>query len=364
MKNFCHKLNQSLQTHLQSFTYKERVYYIFLSIGLVSACLSFISGLIADLNQYGLYACLFCSVYILIIFIDSLITHNFKRNSLFLCIGFNFFIFPLNYIYSGGNDGGMPIYFLMGIFGINLLLTGRLCLIMSLLSMMGYISLIFYSYFHPDIILPYTNKFSATIDMTFGLVSVSLLIGTAVSSLMHQYEIEHKKSNSLNRQLHEFAIKDPLTNLYNRRYLKKELQLYIELAKDQKHALSIILFDIDFFKNINDTYGHPIGDEVLRSLSGILLAETRSHDIISRYGGEEFLLVLFDTRIDVAQQIADRIRSIVARTKLSLQIPYHITLSGGVSEYTSDMTIEEFIAAADDNLYKAKYAGRNQIVSA
>lgn len=353
-----------IRSYIRMLTFKERIYYTLLCIGLLSSMLGFASAVIAGLDLTGLCASGACGLYLMFVFAYSLLTKNMNRASLLICVGYNFILFPINYIYSGGATGGMPLYFIMGIFTINLLITGSMRILLSVLSVVSYSVLILYGHYHPESITLFHDSFSATVDLILSMLIVSFLIGTGVSALMREYGAEHQKVALLNQQLQEFAIKDPLTNLYNRRYLRKQLEYLIKQSKKDHQKLAVIIFDIDFFKKINDTYGHLVGDEVLKGFSRVLMEETRAHDIVGRYGGEEFLLILSETDAEAAMRLAERICQVVAKLPLANQLAVPITVSGGIGCFVEDMTIEEIIAEADNNLYKAKFAGRNQVISA
>jgi len=154
---------------------------------------------------------------------------------------------------------------------------------------------------------------------------------------------------------------DGLTGIYNRHFLEESFAREFSRARRYGGTMSLIMLDIDLFKNINDTYGHLAGDEVLRNTAkqlGTLLRET---DILGRYGGEEFVLMLPETRLDGAKIMAERIRQQVAEAA----VPYNdttlqVTISAGIAEYHASMArYEDLIKAADDALYHAKESGRN-----
>ena len=173
-----------------------------------------------------------------------------------------------------------------------------------------------------------------------------------------------KELENTQEKLRELANKDPLTNLYNRRFLLEFATKLIELAKRQKNDLTIIMFDIDKFKNVNDTYGHAVGDIVIKEFATIL-KETRESDIVARIGGEEFIVLLPNTDLNTALEIANSIRIKSANMKIKIEDKKFIsfTVSGGVDSLLieSDDTIDEIIQRADTALYKAKENGRNQI---
>ncbi|MBE9486107.1 MAG: diguanylate cyclase [Chloroflexi bacterium] len=172
---------------------------------------------------------------------------------------------------------------------------------------------------------------------------------------------ELRRSNQL---LLELAQTDPLTHLCNRRYLYEKLAVELNRCYRSTSPISLIMADIDHFKRVNDQYGHQVGDEVLVKISDLLQEKLRTYDLAARYGGEEFCLVLPETDLHAARNIAERIRQRVE--SLSLAPPMErdkMTMSFGVAAYdgTHDGTIDELIRAADDALYEAKNGGRNQV---
>jgi two-component system cell cycle response regulator len=167
-------------------------------------------------------------------------------------------------------------------------------------------------------------------------------------------------------ELHNLANLDGLTGIYNRKYLMDYLSNEFKRCKNLSVPLSFILFDLDHFKNVNDTYGHLAGDYVLKETSKIISSTVlRSNDIFGRYGGEEFSVILGETPILRSTEIAERIRHAVANHNFEYdgkKLP--ITISIGVSSITdSTQSYEELIAETDKLLYKAKSNGRNKVCS-
>ena len=162
----------------------------------------------------------------------------------------------------------------------------------------------------------------------------------------------------------EQATTDGLTGLVNHRTFQERFTAMLGRADRRTFAVSLLLTDIDHFKKVNDTYGHPTGDEVLRRVAVILKASARKIDIVARYGGEEFAIVLEGTDRAGARQLAERIRQEVAQQSFaSPQGPFQVTLSIGVAGYPDDAREKaEIIARADQSLYAAKHGGRNRTI--
>jgi len=163
------------------------------------------------------------------------------------------------------------------------------------------------------------------------------------------------------------SIRDPLTNLFNRRYLEETLGRELRRAIRKHGPLGIIFIDIDQFKSFNDTYGHDVGDAILKELGAFLTTCVRDVDIVCRYGGDEFVIVLPDTSLAIARQRAEEIRTGVASVTIShiKQTPQSITLSLGVSAFPEfEATPDTLLRAADVALRQAKSKGRNSVVAA
>ena len=167
----------------------------------------------------------------------------------------------------------------------------------------------------------------------------------------------------LNETLREQAIRDPLTDLFNRRYMVEMLDRELARANRKNSALGIIFIDIDHFKQINDLFGHDMGDRVLHEIGKFLKANTRKEDIACRYGGEEFILILPDVSLEAVCQRAEEIRVGVKQVTVGLQDLENtkiITLSLGVSMFPKNgQTVEALMRSADVALYQAKHAGRD-----
>ncbi|HOJ63161.1 MAG TPA: diguanylate cyclase [Spirochaetota bacterium] len=166
----------------------------------------------------------------------------------------------------------------------------------------------------------------------------------------------------LNKILKYASTHDELTTLYNRAAIFDFLENDINRIKRIKTHISLLMFDIDFFKNINDTYGHTVGDEILRSLSLLIKNHIREIDLMGRYGGEEFLIILPDTNLQEAAIMAERILNLVRCYEFQTSKgPINLTISIGIAEYKEGETIDQFIERVDQKLYEAKNSGRNCI---
>jgi diguanylate cyclase (GGDEF)-like protein/PAS domain S-box-containing protein len=170
---------------------------------------------------------------------------------------------------------------------------------------------------------------------------------------------------TLRETLRQQAIRDPLTNLFNRRYMEESLERELSRAARHGSSLGVIMIDIDHFKPVNDTFGHAAGDTLLRAIGALLLAHTRAEDIASRYGGEEFTLILPDSSLEDTWRRAEQLRMAVKRLRVRhggepLDV---VTISAGVASYPEHGTVPEaLLRAADLALYQAKAEGRDLVV--
>jgi two-component system cell cycle response regulator len=167
-------------------------------------------------------------------------------------------------------------------------------------------------------------------------------------------------------EIYRLTILDGLTQIHNQRYLGEFLDR--EVVRSQRHArpLSVLMFDLDRFKSVNDTHGHLCGDFVLRELADLVRQSVRKEDLFARYGGEEFVVVLVEATREDAGVAAERIREAVADHVFRFEsTPIKLTVSVGVASTAGDMamTPTHLLRAADENLYQAKRAGRNRVVS-
>jgi len=167
-----------------------------------------------------------------------------------------------------------------------------------------------------------------------------------------------------NKRLELLSITDGLTKLHNHRYLQDELARAFEESQRYQRPLSLVMIDIDFFKKVNDTHGHAVGDDVLKCAAKLYKNSVRSTDLVARYGGEEFAVMMPETSLNDAIAFAEKLRGLVESTAMETQIgPLPITVSLGVASvpHSRIHNAKELVVAADKALYRAKKNGRNQV---
>jgi diguanylate cyclase (GGDEF)-like protein len=198
------------------------------------------------------------------------------------------------------------------------------------------------------------NKMLATIEQQ----------AAEINSFATRLDAAYKELESTNARLQETSFKDEVTGLYNRRFFSLRLEEELSRYRRFNHPVSVVLLDLDGFKAVNDSLGHTVGDDTLRDVAQILMKHSRGINVVSRYGGDEFAVLLVETSKAGARLYADRIREVVAKYPFS-----HgkiLTASFGVASLPDDEagTAEDLFRSADEALYAAKRAGKNQVAAA
>ena len=190
-------------------------------------------------------------------------------------------------------------------------------------------------------------------------------LSARVRTLIRQKRYYDFLRNNLDQSL-ELAVTDPLTGLHNRRYMSSQLTAMVRRAAQGGEPVSALLVDIDHFKRINDTFGHAVGDDVLREFAIRLATNVRAIDLACRYGGEEFVVIMPDTKLADAHVIAERLRRHVAGSPFKVSDvddALSVTISVGVSVTSGPAdTAQALLKRADDAVYEAKAGGRNMVI--
>ncbi|MEO7908976.1 MAG: diguanylate cyclase [Roseiflexaceae bacterium] len=200
-------------------------------------------------------------------------------------------------------------------------------------------------------------------------LQIRLVVAARITALHRQLAEQHVAMEHLNTQLFAQARRDPLTQLGNRLQLREDLDRLAGHEEHYRRRYCAVMCDVDHFKTYNDHYGHPAGDAVLRAVADTIAQSCRAGDLVYRYGGEEFLLILPEQSLAVATIVSERMRVAVERLGLAhiTKTPAGVvTISAGIAalEPSTGQTIEAWLRAADSALYHAKAAGRNRVVPA
>lgn len=284
----------------------------------------------------------------------------------------NFFIFPALYLTGGEIHCGIPSYFSLGIALTLFLSKGIPGIVLTGAECIFYLFIFFVSWRFPAVCVDvpaFSEGENGVMNFAFQAISsnvfmVCIAIGILAKIIFNMYQKENRVVNESIKKVEEQSTIDPLTAVYNRRYMYSYLKEQVHEAQKTGNSLSVVLFDIDKFKNLNDTYGHLLGDDVLKAISCMIKSSCKENEIVARYGGEEFLLILPGFSKEEAYSRADNIRNCIAKSHLSPDLPENkpVTISGGVATFEPGMNEEAMVQIADENLYIAKDSGRNRIV--
>jgi diguanylate cyclase (GGDEF)-like protein len=204
--------------------------------------------------------------------------------------------------------------------------------------------------------------------MTDRLIDLGGAILAGSIAIWYSDRIKSRSLTDLERakeQLNYYATIDPLTNTFNRRHFMELSERRIKRAHASNRHSSFLFFDLDHFKMINDEHGHFIGDQILQGVAKICMQHLRTDDILGRFGGEEFVILLPETKLEDARNIAERLRQIIAETPIETDIePIYTTISIGVAlmDGSNSVTVDKLLSRADRAMYLAKQAGRNRVV--
>ena len=260
---------------------------------------------------------------------------------------------------------GYRISVLMTFFASMLMASFRLnftyLMLVGLLAMVGYMGVLLLAQMFRGTSLSLTVEWLQW--LIFSMTTMAfVLTGSSINALRKKLSAKNRALSEGLVQVREMAIRDELTDLFNRRHIMEILRQQVALAVSGGYQFSICYVDIDYFKRINDSYGHPVGDAVLTRLSRRMREALREVDYIGRLGGEEFVLVLSQTGLQEALLVAQRVREFIEQTVFDDIVPnLRVTASLGVTEFSGTETIESTMARADAALYRAKSSGRNQV---
>ncbi len=277
--------------------------------------------------------------------------------------------FPFIYFSNNGFNGSAPYYFFMMFLYFSFYFEGRRLFINIALLLIFYGLVIGFSFVHPELVVPYPDDLTQVIDELVGFISMAIVISAGASMAYKGYamerELAQQRADDLaekNRQLNQALITDHLTHTFSRQYFFEQYEKEYELSQRRGVPFSVMMIDIDFFKKVNDSYGHLAGDEILIMVAKAIRTSIGMHDIVARYGGEEFIVLFSHRSSDSASITAERIRANIAG--LSYRDIGGVTVSIGVSTNRKDLTKDDLIEEADNLMYEAKRQGRNRVVSA
>lgn len=343
------------------YAFQDRLYFLFGTAGLISAGAAFIAALCSGLPWIAAAASLISFFVMLVLMVVSFFMKNITVNRIVCSIFLNFFMFPALFWVTGGVNCGMVFYFILGLSVAALILDG-LCRIAVLgLALVFDIINLHLGFKFPELAYPLSYE-ERWMDIISSFVIVTVFIIAVILIMSFEYQKEHNIVMENAIELNKKATTDSLTTLYDHRFFMETLNKIISTHFTNPIPISLILFDIDNFKKINDTYGHLRGNQVLFRFAAILKEKAGEKYIAARYGGEEFTLILPGCERGAALQFAEMIRLDVLHDNQLMDLTEDkFSISGGVVQYETGMPAEEWIHQADSHLYTAKNNGKNRI---
>lgn len=331
-------------------------YHIFMIFFFECFLLSLVSGLLEStpMVAYGILGTVvewgFIAACIVLLSVPAPIRVGMQKPML---IVITFIYLPFLYLQSAGHDGTMLWFSMLGIFMVSFIFTGKQLVVVVGLDIVLNMVLVWAGYHIDGLVVGYLDESARIWDIITSIPMCFIALGSMVVYVRRAYD------NS-NRKLVRLATKDALTGIYNRRSMQELLERKVGQAKQTKTSFIIMMLDIDHFKKLNDTYGHPFGDLVLQKFSETVQSVLRKEDLFARYGGEEFVVMLHLAQLDKGVEVGERIRQAVKA--MAFDNGVQVKVSIGMTAFTQDDTITKLLSRADENLYQAKQAGRDRVV--
>lgn len=341
-------------------TLQKRISYAMVICASLGELFGFIESYLIGLPPVAWLLPLFSFVFLVILSIWGFKT---KKTNLFatICISITgFIIFPLMFFANTGLNGGMPFYLLIAIVCTALALRGKTRIIIFIILLIEYSGLFVAYHLHPEMFTTMGPE-EAFIDKLCSLIISSCVLFTFSFIVSKQNSHDRHKIEQLSILYERQANTDDLTGLFNRRYFNNFLKLAI-LTLGDTGKLHVAMFDIDDFKFVNDKYGHPFGDVILRKFSQLLQSTEHSGTTACRYGGEEFLLLIPKKNTEEALALVEEILE-KTRTTIEISENRYITVSAGFITCDENMTYDVLLQEVDKKLYTAKKSGKNKVIS-
>ena len=336
---------------------EQQAYMIFF---LGATVVSFFAAVTHTLLGKGTWGLIFQWIYVVIclvlLFLPRRIHLAFSKGLLL----FTAFIYlPVLYFQTAGYDGTTLMFAPLTTFMIAILFRGRLRMALTVLNLGIHVTCCLIQYSFPHLVAQHASAQDKLVDrvvlLTLALASLFVLSRYVIAAARQ----EELRTKSLLAELEEVSKRDALTGIHNRRYLSETLTRTMESGYRTERPIHFMMLDLDHFKDVNDTYGHGFGDEVLIATAAAINQSLRKSDTLARFGGEEFAVILYGAKDSVALDIAERIRQSVGSLRFRGNVA--ITISAGLTKLTPEDTQESFVERADQQLYRAKHEGRNRM---
>lgn len=344
MDNIFRSIRQELeQSPFQDI--RRRILSFLLGVGVFT---SFLAGAINIYNARPL-SNIFIPVGLGII--CALLAHLSRQSVLRYWIKLTFMILlslvyiPIAWLTSPGSSSAIGYYALLILTAVVLLIERPIEIVIPFGNVLIIIALLQYEALYPERFLPYTDRFYHAFDLSINFFAVSIVLISLLFIVNRYFAKEHQL-------LYKVSVTDPLTSIYNRRAILEQLATIHQTSIKHKRPYTLVMFDINHFKRINDTYGHRAGDEVLMILASILSDHLRRYDVVGRYGGDEFMMVMPNTFHDDAAPIIADIRTAFEK-RVQAYRSLDISLGIGITAGTGD-TFEMVVHQADLLMYENK----------
>lgn len=331
--------------------------YRFLNIMQFAAILGCTVCFLANIYYpIDIYTALLCATGMIITSCLYFLSRKMRRHNLAAIISILFvslILLPGFSLLNGGTRSGILYYYFVASGAIVIILRGVKRIVFFFLNLLSYICLLIIEYAFPEYIIYSKSRSVAYSDLVLDSIIVMVMLTVMYLSIVRHYDAEHKRVNQL-------LDIDELSNCFNRRYFGKRLDQLIKANQTKGNIFSIIIIDVDDFKDINDRYGHTAGDVLITEIGDFLKSNLSDIFCVARYGGDEFIILMPDVSLSAGVSIADELCR-KCRNKKWVNGQQTITVSIGVIEYEEGIK-DNIIQEVDNRLYAAKNAGKNQIM--
>lgn len=357
-------MSRYLEKIMFQFTHNTIEGSVFIIIAAVGVLFSLLTAAINITLQLGVIPIVvslstaFISAGMLYYFLNKQDYHFSSRMALTFLI---LIVFPILWFTNAGSLGPTPYFYIFAAALVAIFLNESRYFPYLIMLFMTMLALLAVEYHFPHLVLTYTSTGTRVLDLGMSYILIGLMNFMVFNLIMRRYNKKITELKTIQDQLKTLSSIDELSGMYSRRYVLDHLQEQIS-GTASNHSVSLIMFDIDNFKEINDRFGHDVGDQVIRTLSDTLKEHTRTGDIIGRIGTEEFLIILENISAPDASHLAEKLRTLIYNITWSTP-ELLVTVSGGVYTGTADEPMQYILEQMDSCLYEARNNGQNRIVT-
>ena len=349
----------------KDFLLEHRFLNITVLIGMLIAFSSTVLNIIIGLHISIILIKFFTGVMLFLLYYHSINKNKHMKLVYTSLLMLSLLIYPLLFIYKSGSSGIIPIVIVFHSSMLAIILSKYKYKIFIAIHFISIIIIFVVEYFYPDVIVGYETKIARLIDVGVTLIVISaftfilnLMIIKQYNSSLNKVNNMHKELIDKNKELKRISITDELTGIYNRRFIIERLNDALDNRNSTK-ILSVIMFDIDDFKGINDNYGHLAGDKVIKKVCNIIISNIRQEDILGRIGGEEFIILIPNVNGIKAKEKAEKLRLLIEQFEWENNM--NVTVSGGIYIKEKNDSTNAILHKVDLCLYKAKANGKNNV---